>query len=75
MCTRILVCLFVAFGLGRVARADDALRTLPDSFHSGHTSWVGSLAITPDGETIVSGGGDKTIRVWRRNDRALLQTL
>ncbi|MCG8365466.1 MAG: hypothetical protein MJA27_19320, partial [Pseudanabaenales cyanobacterium] len=34
----------------------------------GHTSWVRALAISPDGQILVSGSGDKTVRIW------LLQT-
>ncbi|HPC45641.1 MAG TPA: molecular chaperone DnaJ, partial [Candidatus Latescibacteria bacterium] len=29
----------------------------------------------PDGQTIVSGSDDNTIKVWRLDDGALLQTL
>ena len=28
----------------------------------GHTDWVKSVAISPDGKSIVSGSDDKTIR-------------
>ena len=28
----------------------------------GHTKWVSSVAISPDGKTIVSGSGDQTVR-------------
>ena len=35
------------------------LRTL-----TGHTSIVLCVAISPDGQTLVSGSGDKTIKVW-----------
>ena len=28
----------------------------------GHTDWVISVAISPDGTTIVSGSDDKTVR-------------
>ena len=28
----------------------------------GHADWVKSVAISPDGKTIVSGSDDKTIR-------------
>ena len=30
----------------------------------GHTDWVWSVAFSPDGRHIVSGSGDRTIRVW-----------
>jgi WD40 repeat protein len=30
----------------------------------GHSSYVFSLAFSPDGETLVSGSGDSTVRLW-----------
>lgn len=33
----------------------------------GHTDWVTAVAVAPDGETIVTGSGDKTARVWNRS--------
>jgi WD40 repeat protein len=30
----------------------------------GHTNEVQAIAITPDGKTLVSGGNDKTIKLW-----------
>jgi WD40 repeat protein/serine/threonine protein kinase len=30
----------------------------------GHTTSVNSVALSPDGKRIVSGGGDNTVRVW-----------
>ena len=30
----------------------------------GHTSWVKSVAFSPDGRHIVSGSSDETIQVW-----------
>ena len=34
-----------------------------------------SMAVCPGGATIVSGSDDKTLRVWRAADGALLRTL
>ncbi|KAB8335893.1 WD40 repeat domain-containing protein, partial [Scytonema tolypothrichoides VB-61278] len=31
----------------------------------GHTELVRSVAISPDGKTLVSGSGDNTIKIWR----------
>lgn len=32
---------------------------------TGHTSRVLHLALSPDGQTVVSGAGDETLRFWR----------
>ena len=44
---------------------------------TGHTSEVTCVAITPDGEILVSGSyhPDNTVRVWRLSDGQLLRTL
>lgn len=31
---------------------------------TGHTSFVTSVAFSPDGNTVVSGAGDNTLRLW-----------
>ena len=31
---------------------------------TGHSSYVWSLAFSPDGKTLVSGSGDSTVRLW-----------
>ena len=41
----------------------------------GHTDRVLSVAISPDGNTIVSGSGDKTVRLWDRKGNPLSQPL
>ena len=30
----------------------------------GHSSWVRSVAYSPDGKHIVSGSGDNTVKIW-----------
>ena len=34
---------------------------------TGHTSWVHAIAFTPDGQTLVSGGGDSIINIWQHD--------
>ncbi|HYT43166.1 MAG TPA: TIR domain-containing protein, partial [Methylomirabilota bacterium] len=46
------------------------LRTL-----KGHTDAVGSLAISPDGQAVVSASSDGTIKVWELSTGRLVRTL
>ncbi|WP_017651655.1 WD40 repeat domain-containing protein [Fortiea contorta] len=41
----------------------------------GNTAEITSLALTPDGETIVSGCADKTIKLWSLHSGKLIRTL
>ncbi|MGJ3245536.1 MAG: BTAD domain-containing putative transcriptional regulator [Elainellaceae cyanobacterium] len=48
----------------------ECLRTL-----NGHSNWVLSVAWTPDGQFLVSGSADHTIRLWDKQDGHCLKTL
>ena len=41
---------------------------------SGHTSWVQSVAFSPDGQTIASGSCDRTVKLWSVATGECLQT-
>ena len=41
----------------------------------GHTSWVWSVALSPDAQTLVSGSQDETIKLWDVNTGVCLKTL
>ncbi|MFM6091959.1 MAG: eIF2A-related protein [Dolichospermum sp.] len=42
---------------------------------TGHSYWVYSVAYSPDGQTLASGSGDNTIKLWDVKTGNLLQTL
>ena len=42
---------------------------------TGHTGLVRSVAFSPDGKILASGGYDKTIRLWSVTDRTPIGTL
>ena len=41
----------------------------------GHTDSVFSVAVFPDGQRVVSGSEDKTVRIWEVSTGVLLHTL
>ena len=41
---------------------------------SGHTSWVLSVAFSPDNEHFVSSSADHTVRIWEGSTRQCIHT-
>jgi WD40 repeat protein/DNA-binding CsgD family transcriptional regulator len=41
----------------------------------GHTNWIRSVAFSPDGEILVSGSDDKTVRLWNTTTGQFLRPL
>lgn len=41
----------------------------------GHSDWIRSLAFSPDGQAIVSGSNDKTVRLWNVETGQLIYLL
>lgn len=42
---------------------------------TGHSNWVTSVAITPDGKTLVSHGWDNIVKLWHLQTEKLFHTL
>jgi WD40 repeat protein len=54
-----------------LARSQESpLRTL-----TGHSDWVRTVAISPDGQILATGSDDNTIKLWELNTGKLIRTL
>ncbi|MDE2808198.1 MAG: collagenase [Gemmatimonadota bacterium] len=53
-----------------ISRESQHIDTLSD-----HTSWVSSVAFSPDGTTLASGSGDSTVKLWNLATKANTATL
>ncbi|MEW5855864.1 MAG: caspase family protein, partial [Cyanobacteriota bacterium] len=53
---------------------NEAMKTarMPNAFF-GHEGGVNSVAFSPDGQMIISGSGDKTVRLWNRQGNPIGQ--
>jgi hypothetical protein len=64
---------------GPYLRASTSLPDLPHPALSrvltSHTSWVGALAVAPDGTWLASASMDATVRIWDPTTSALLTSL
>jgi WD40 repeat protein len=54
----------LALGLRRDVQVWDAVKGERRKTLRGHTNWVLSMAVSPDGKTLGSGSSDKTVRLW-----------
>lgn len=59
----------------RSALAEIALANGTRRIIEGHTSWVASVDISPDGQYIASGSFDSTVRLWNIQNGELIHTM
>ncbi len=57
-----------------ISKATDCVNTLTNTL-TGHSLGINSVAISPDGQTVVSGSYDKTINIWNLANGNLIGTL
>lgn len=55
--------------------APDVLKVADATVLAGHKGAVRSLAVSPDGQTIATGGEDATVRVWQAADGKAVRTI
>src|SRR5688572_33512125 len=72
---RPLVALLPALCLVLLAAVPAVAQTPAIKFLEGHTAPVYSVSYSPDGRLIVSGGLDRTVRVWDRTSGQLIRTI
>jgi WD40 repeat protein len=73
-CARNLACFGCADGKLRLLDLDHPEQK-PRELSERHRGPVHSIAFSPDGETIASGGDDRVVRLWKTESGSLLHTL
>ena len=68
-------CCLSACGDSAVNGSGGSALTLPVGDDVGHAQRIFSVTLSPDGQHIVSGSQDRTIKVWNVTDGALVRTL
>ena len=64
-----------AAAIMKLLKAQSPPGVVPSTHVKAHSDLVGSLAITPDGRTLLSASDDNTVKVWSLSDLRLQSTL
>ena len=55
---------YLAIGIGNAVHLWSINDNRPVLTCQGHSGWVQSLAFSPDGQSLASGGHDQSVRIW-----------
>ncbi len=66
---------FVAADISQRSLTQYFMSGSPSKHYYGHTSVANDVAISSDGSIVASVSNDRTVRIWRTADQALLNTL
>ena len=66
---------YLAIGIGNAVHLWSINDNRPVLTCQGHSGWVQSLAFSPDGQSLASGGHDQSVRIWDVETGQCLKTL